>query len=215
MATNKNKKGNTAVKKKKGNILPVLVIAIIGFLAYQANPEYWQQGRLFEDLRNANKKEVKTEEVVKAPEPKKPEKDPNLIYDGTIKGSKTIPLYVRKAVNTYDPTYYVFRGKPKTLFLVYPDGSAAKKIVEDLNKGIEKRGLRGELAVDTILYTQKEKKEKCAATVPQQFLCEQCDRRICIINPKKAEFLVVSPSAQSALSKAVALIKSGEWDEKK
>ncbi len=213
MATNKNKKGTNTAKKKKGNILPFLVVVIIGFLAYQANPEYWQQGRLFQDLKNGGQKKVETEEVV-TPKPKKPEKDPNLIYDGTIKGSKTIPLYVRKAVNTYDPTYYVFRGKPKTLFLVYPDGSAAKKIVEDLNKGIEKRGLRGELAVDTILYTQKEKKEKCAATVPQQFLCEQCDRRICIINPKKAEFLVVSPSAQSALSKAAALVKSGEWDEK-
>ena len=215
MATNKNKKGNTAANKKKGNILPVLVIAIIGFLAYQANPEYWQQGRLFEDLRNANKKEVKTEEVVKAPEPKKPEKDPDLIYDGSIKGAKTIPLYVRKAVNTYDPTYYVFRGKPKTLFLVYPEGSAANKIIADISAGIEKRDLRGTLAVDSLLYTAKNKKERCEATVPQQFLCEQCDRRICIVNPRKSEFMVVAPSAQSALSKAVALVKSGEWDEKK
>ena len=215
MATNKNKKGNTAAKKKKGNILPVLVIAIIGFLAYQANPEYWQQGRLFEDLRNANKKEVKTEEVVQAPEPKKPEKDPDLIYDGSIKGAKTFPAYVLRAVNTYDQNFYVFRGIPKTLYLVYPEGAAADKIVSQLQEGINKREMRKELAVQTLLYTSKDKKTKCESSTTNKFFCEQCDRRICIVNPRKSEFMVVAPSAQSALSKAVALVKSGEWDEKK
>lgn len=213
MATNKNKKGTNTAKKKKGNILPFLVIVIIGFLAYKANPEYWQQGRLLEDLKNANKKEVKTEEVVKAPEPEKPEKDPDLIYDGSIKGAKTFPAYVLRAVNTYDQNFYVFRGIPKTLYLVYPKGAAADKIASQLQEGINKREMRNELAVKTLLYTSKDKKSQCEASITTQFFCEQCDRKICIINPKKAEFLVVSPSSQAALAKAVALVKSGEWDE--
>ena len=117
MAKSKSKSSDSN-KKKKGNILPVLVIAIIAFLAYKANPEYWQQGRLFEDLKNAGKK-PSTEDVVQKPvTPKKPKEDPNMMYDGSIKGSKTIPLAVRRAVNTSDPTYYTFRSKKITFYLV-------------------------------------------------------------------------------------------------
>ena len=78
-------KKNNSVKKKKTSILPLLVIVIVGFLAYKANPEYWQQGKLFEDLRNAGKKEVKQEEVEQiAKVEKEPEIDPNAILDGSV-----------------------------------------------------------------------------------------------------------------------------------
>ncbi len=210
MAKKNDGSGN---KKKKGNILPVLIIAIVAFLAYKANPEYWQQGKLFEDLKNAGKKEVKTEEVVKKPEPKKPEKDPDLIYDGSIKGSKTIPAYVRRAVNTYDPNYYTFRSKFKTIFLVYPEGAAANKTLTQISEAIENKGFTDIYRVDSILYTQKEKAKQCDLSVTQKFLCEQCDRKICIINPKKSEFMVIAPTSQAAIGKMTSLNKSGDWDK--
>ena len=210
MAKKNDGSGN---KKKKGNILPVLIIAIVAFLAYKANPEYWQQGKLFEDLKNAGKKEVKTEEVVKKPEPKKPEKDPDLIYDGSIKGSKTIPAYVRRAVNTYDPNYYTLRSKSKTIFLVYPEGAAANKTLTQISEAIENKGFTDIYRVDSILYTQKEKAKQCDLSVTQKFLCEQCDRKICIINPKKSEFMVIAPTSQAAIGKMTSLNKSGDWDK--
>ncbi len=214
MATNKNTKGSTP-KKKKSNILPVLVIAIIAFLAYQANPEYWQQGKLFQDLKNGGQKKVETEEVVAPPEPVKPTRDPDLIYDGSIKGAKTFPAYVLRSVNTYDENFYVFRGFPKTLYLVYPKGAAADKIVSQLQEGIDKNGMKKELTVKTVLYTPKDKQKLCESSTTTKFFCEQCNRKICLVNPRKSEFMVLSPSAQSAFAKAKALVKSGEWDEKK
>ena len=210
MAKSKSKSSDSN-KKKNGNILPVLVIAIIAFLAYKANPEYWQQGRLFEDLKNAGKK-PSTEDVVQKPvTPKKPKEDPNMMYDGSIKGSKTIPLAVRRAVNTSDPTYYTFRSKKITFYLIYPDGANGKKIVADIREGIINKDLRDKFSVDSLLYDQRKKSEQCGVSVPQQFLCDQCDRKICVVNPKKSEFLVISPTAQAAVSKMVALDKSGEW----
>ena len=209
MAKSKSSDGN---KKKKGNILPFLVIVIIAFLAYKANPEYWQQGRLFEDLKNANKKEVKTEEVVQKPvEPAKPKEDPNAMYDGSIKGSKTIPLSVRRAVNTKDPTYYTYRSKKITFYLVYPEGPAGEQIVAQIRDSIIDKKLRDKFAVSALLYSQKDKKQQCELTWPQQFLCEQCDRKICAVNPKKSEFLVIPPTAQAAISKMNELNKSGDW----
>ena len=50
------KNNSNANKKKKGSILPLIVVLILGFLAYKANPEYWQQGRLFQDLKNGGQK---------------------------------------------------------------------------------------------------------------------------------------------------------------
>ena len=95
MYDNMNKK-----KKKKGSILPLLVVVIIAFLAYQANPEYWQQGKLFQDIKNAGKKkEVETEDIAKIPEkPAEPEVDPDAILDGSIKGAKTIPINIKKQI---------------------------------------------------------------------------------------------------------------------
>ena len=211
MAKKNDGSGN---KKKKGNILPVLIIAIVAFLAYKANPEYWQQGRLFEDLKNAGKKQASTEEVVQKPvEPKKPKVDPNAMFDGSIKGSKTIPLAVRRAVNTNDPTYYTFRSKKITFYLVYPDGANGKKIVADIRDGIINKDLRDKFSVDSLLYDQRKKSEQCGVSVPQQFLCDQCDRKICIINPKKSEFMVIAPTSQAAIGKMTSLNKSGDWDK--
>ena len=57
-----NKTNNS--KKKKGNFLPILVVVIVGFLAYQANPSYWQQGKLFEDFR---KKLIQHQKLIPMP----------------------------------------------------------------------------------------------------------------------------------------------------
>lgn len=198
-------------KKSGGNIMPILVIAIIAFLAYKANPEYWQQGRLFEDLKNHGQKKVATEDISTIPNPEdtKPSIDPDAILEGSVKGAKTIPININKAVNKNDTTYYVLRSKLKTFYMVYPDNEAAKKISDAMRDAIEKNNLKGEYVFVSYLYTQSNKKHVCNLSAPQAFLCEQCDKKICIINPKNKEFIVVAPTTQAAIGRAKAL--KGEW----
>ena len=207
MATKNNSNAN---KKKKGSILPLIVVLILGFLAYKANPEYWQQGRLFQDLKNGGQKKVETEEIANIPkEPQEPKIDPNEIREGSIKGSKTVPKYVLKAVNTKDPNYYMFRSKYKTIYLVTAESSSSKKLSSDISEAIQKQGLKDEFRFDSLLYAQSTKKAECERTTTLQFFCEQCDRKICIVNPEKKEFITVAPSLQGAIGKAKALQKSG------
>lgn len=207
MATKNSSEGN----KKKGSMLPFLVILIIGFLAYKANPEYWQQGRLFQDLQNGGQKKVETEEIANIPEtPAEPEIDPNEIREGSIKGSFTIPRYAVKAANKQDPNYFAFRSKYKTIYLVTAESSASKKTASDIASAIQEQGLREDYRSESFLYAQKTKEEECAKSKSFAFLCEQCDRKICIINPAKNEFIVVPPSASGAIAKAKALKKS-DW----
>lgn len=199
-------KKNNSVKKKKTSILPLLVIVIVGFLAYKANPEYWQQGKLFEDLRNAGKKEVKQEEVEQiAKVEKEPEIDPDAILDGSVKGSKTIPKNINKKVNTNDPTFKFMRSKFKTIYLVYPDNSTSKNVVKSINEALEKNNMKDEWMFTFLLYTQSTKKQACEASEPQAFFCEQCDKKICLINPRKQEFIVVGPTAQASIGRAKTL----------
>lgn len=207
MAKSKSSDGN---KKKKGNILPFLVIVIIAFLAYKANPEYWQQGKLFQDLQNGGVKKVEAEEVVKAPEaPPEPKEDPNEIKEGSIKGSYTVPRYAIKAANQQDPNYYAFRSISKTIYLVAAKSPASEKIAEEIDAAIQEHDLRKEYRSQSFLYSAKTKKDECAQSDSFAFLCEQCDKKICIINPAKSEFVVVAPSSSAAISKAKALLKSG------
>lgn len=198
-------------KKNGGNIMPILVIAIIAFLAYKANPEYWQQGRLFEDLKNHGQKKVETEDIsnIPTPEETKPAIDPDAILEGSVKGAKTIPINVNKAVNKSDPTYEIMRSKFKVFYMVYPDNPTAAKISDSMRAAIEKNNLRGEYTFASLLYTQSNKKQICGYTKPQAFLCEQCDKKICLINPKNKEFIVVAPTTQAAIGRAKAL--KGEW----
>lgn len=202
MAVMKNNSG----KKKKTSILPLLVIVIVGFLAYKANPEYWQQGKLFEDLRNAGKKEVKQEEVEQiAKVEKEPEIDPDAILDGSVKGSKTIPINVNKAVNSYEPTYSFMRSKYKTIYLVYPNNATGANIAKSVQEAMEKYNMREEWMFASLLYEPKMKKEACGISKSQEFFCEQCDRKICLINPRKQEFIVVGPTAQASVGRARAI----------
>ncbi len=205
MYNNLNKK-----KKNKGSILPFLVVVIIVFLAYKANPEYWQQGRLFQDLKNAGKKEVKTEDIAKVPEkPKEPEVDPDAMFEGSIKGAKTIPINVSKAVNRNDPTYNTFRSKFKVIYLVSPKSNSSDKLADDIRLALQEQDLRDEFTFDSLRYQMKNKKKACEVSVPQNFLCEQCDRKICIINARKKEFLVVAPSVSAAIGRAKSIQKNG------
>ena len=199
-------KKNNSVKKKKTSILPLLVIVIVGFLAYKANPEYWQQGKLFEDLRNAGKKEVKQEEVEQiAKVEKEPEIDPDAILDGSVKGSKTIPINVNKAVNSYEPTYSFMRSKYKTIYLVYPNNATGANIAKSVQESMEKYNMREDWMFASLLYEPKMKKEACGISKSQEFFCEQCDRKICLINPRKQEFIVVGPTAQASVGRARAI----------
>ena len=205
-------KKNNSVKKKKTSILPLLVIVIVGFLAYKANPEYWQQGKLFEDLRNAGKKEVKQEEVEQiAKVEKEPEFDPNAILDGSVKGSKTIPKNINKKINVNDPMYNVMRSKFKTIYLVYTDNSTSKNLIKAIDEALEKGDMKDNWRVAYLLYSQSNKKQACEASEPQAFFCEHCDKKICLINPRKQEFIVVGPSVQASVGRAKAL--KGSWYE--
>ena len=209
MYNNLNKK-----KKNKGSILPFLVVVIIVFLAYKANPEYWQQGRLFQDLKNAGKKEVKTEDIAKVPEkPKEPEVDPDAMLEGSIKGAKTIPINVTKEVNQNDPTYWVYRSKFKTIYLVAQKTNASQNLFNDFNDAIKNEGLKDEFVVSALLYEAKNKKSLCEATIPHNFLCKQCDRKVCIVNPKKREFLVVAATKQAVLGRVKQIARDGWGDE--
>ena len=207
MYDNMNKK-----KKKKGSILPLLVVVIIAFLAYQANPEYWQQGRLFQDIKNAGKKkEVETEDIAKIPEkPAEPEVDPDAILDGSIKGAKTIPINIKKQIRKSDPTYEIFRFKFKVIYVLAPKSTASEKLVNDLREQLRSQDLRDYYTVSSRLYEMKDRRTTCEESEPQNFLCKQCDRRICIIHPRKKEYIVVSPTAQSAISRAKAILKE-DW----
>lgn len=200
-------KKNSGTKKKKGSILPLLVIVIVGFLAYKANPEYWQQGKLFEDLKNAGKKEVKQEDVAKITQPvdSTPKVDPDASTDGSVKGSKTIPINVNKAVNSYEPTYRFMRSKFKTIYLVYPDNSTGANIAKSVQESMEKYNMRDEWMFASLLYEPKKKKETCGVSKSQEFFCEQCDKKICLINPRKQEFIVVGPTAQASVGRAKAM----------
>lgn len=204
-----NKTNNS--KKKKGNFLPLLVVVIVGFLAYQANPSYWQQGKLFEDLKNAGKQEAPTEQVSKVPEKvdTTPKVDPDASLDGSVKGSKTIPINVNKSVNNAEPTYAFMRSKFKTIYLVYPDNSTgaglAKKIYDEFNNS----DLKDDWRFISFLYPQNKKKDACSVSKSQQFFCDMCDKKICLINPKKQEYIVVGPTAQASLGRARTL--KGDW----
>ena len=193
---------------KKGNILPLVVIVIIGFLAYKANPEYWQQGKLVEDLKKLGNQEVKTEEVAEIPQqqaPAAPTVDPDASLPGSVKGAKTIPINVNKSVNVNDPMYSILRSKFKTVYLVYPEGDAAKSIAQSVSEGISNSGLKGQYLFSSLYYTSSNKKQACEASLSQKFFCENCSKKICIINPQKQEYIVTAPTAQAAISKIKAL----------
>ena len=207
MYDNMNKK-----KKKKGSILPLLVVVIIAFLAYQANPEYWQQGRLFQDLKNAGKKkEAPTEDIAKIPDkPAEPEVDPDAILDGSIKGAKTIPINIKKQIRKSDPTYEIFRFKFKVIYVLAPKSTASEKLVNDLREQLRSQDLRDYYTVSSRLYEMKDRRTTCEESEPQNFLCKQCDRKICIIHPRKKEFIVVAPTVSATISRAKSILNE-DW----
>ena len=207
MATKKSASTN---KKKKGSILPLIVVVIIGFLAYKANPEYWQQGRLFQDLKNGGQKKVETEEIANIPqEPEEPAVDPDAMLPGSIKDAKTIPINVVKALNSQDPTYGMFRSKFKVMYIVGQNSSSTDKLAEDLQAAIKEKDLRNDFAVFRLRYDLKDKRTVCGETEVTSFFCKQCDRRICFVHPKKKEFIVVNPTVSSAIAKAKTIKETG------
>ena len=194
-------------KKKKGSILPLIVVAIIGYLAYSANPEYWQQGKLFEDLQNGGfQREVEEveEPIANIPDPEeeaKPVLDPDTSYDGSVPGSKTVPKNIRKTVNSYDPLYSVFSSKFRYAYAVLPEGDSSLKLVSDINEEIQNSDLKSVYRIEGFYYNSSNKEQRCSETPARKFFCEVCDRKICIVNPKKNEFVPVSASASSVISK--------------
>lgn len=208
MATKKSASTN---KKKKGSILPLIVVVIIGFLAYKANPEYWQQGRLFQDLKNGGQKKVETEEIANVPKgPVEPEVDPDAILEGSIKDAKTVPINIAKSIDKNDPMFNKFRSKFKTIYLVTQKSESSDKLSNDIRDAIEAQGLKGEFMFDSLKYEPKDKKKLCEVTEAQNFFCKQCDRKICLINPRKREFIVVAPTVSAALGRA-KIIKESGW----
>lgn len=203
------KKGSSGNKKKKGSPLPLIIIVIIGFLVYKANPEYWQQGRLFHDWKNGVP-QVETEEVVKAPEaPKKPDVDPDAILEGSAKGAKTIPINIRKTIGINDPNYEMFRSKFKTLYLVTQKSSSSEQLANQIRDAIKEEKLNDEFTFNALLYEAKDKKHLCGLSETQTFFCKQCDRKICIVHPRKLEYIVVAPTVQASIGRAKVLKKEG------
>lgn len=192
-------------RKSGPNILPMIVLLIIGFLAYKANPEYWQQGKLIEDWKKGGVQKVEETEIANIPEEdveEEPDIDPDVSYDGSIKGSKTIPVNINKSIDNTDPVFGFMRTRFRVIYLVQPDSDRSKQMLDDLTKGRKEYGLNNEYIVESLLYSQADKKQRCGASEAQAFLCEVCDKKICIINPKKKEYITVQPSATAALKQA-------------
>ena len=195
------------IKKKKGpGILPLLVIGVIGFLAYRANPEYWQQGKLFEDLKNGGFQrpieESPQEDVVKAPVVEteaEPELDPDVSYDGSIRGAKTIPRSVIRTVNPNDPMYGVLNSKFKFVYAVLPDTEVARDMVKEVRKNIDESELRDTYRLDVVFYPDNDK-TLCKVSVSKEYICNVCDRRFCVINTDKGEYLPIKPSVENVLA---------------
>lgn len=193
-------------KKKKGSILPLIVVLIIGYLAYSANPEYWQQGKIFDDLKNGGfqrEAEVVDEPIANIPdENAEPELDPDTSYEGSVPGAKTIPKNIRKSINSYDPLYYVVSTKFRYGYAVLPDGDNSKKLVSEINELI---GADSELEklyrIEGFYYNPSTRTKSCEETPARKFFCDVCDRKVCIVNPKKNEFIPVSASASSVIAK--------------
>ncbi len=207
--------------KNKTSVLPILVVAIIGFLAYKANPDYWKQGKIFEDFEKymQNRQEQQEEltdvpiqqEAVKKQE--EPEIDPDASFGGSVDGSKTIPINVNKAVHRNDPTYYVLRTSYKTIYFVYEKGSQKEQLYNELRNTIKESDFKQYWAVSGMSYEKGKMKEECTASVPLNFLCEQCAKGVCLLNPRKKEFLVVPLSKSAIMSRVKSLTEREGWIE--
>lgn len=201
-------------RKKSGpSILPLLVVCIIGFLVYKANPEYWQQGRLIEDIRKGGVQKPVEEDIVKLPQERpddKPEIDPNESYPGSVSGAVTIPKVALKSVKTNDRLYKIIKSKFIVAYGILPNNETSRTLIADLNTEISDKGWKKQAFADSLLYEQSERKATCSASPAYEFLCGKCDRKICLINGRKHEIIPLNPSKSSVLAKLGQVIKE-EW----
>ncbi len=205
-------KKKAKVKKNGPSILPLLAIAIIAFLVYRANPEYWQQGRLLDDIRKGGIQKIEQETVVREPVREvddEPEIDPDASIEGSVKGAMTIPKNVSKSVKVNDSLYKIINSKLIFAYGVLPDDEASRSLISEINTGIIDAGLKKQYATKSLTYTKETKKEICSTNPAYEFLCENCDRKICLINGVKKEYIPLSPSAKSVLAKISQLSKQG------
>jgi len=205
------KKGK--VKKNGPSILPLLAIGIIAFLVYRANPEYWQQGRLLDDIRKGGVQKVEQDTVVQKPVREvedEPEIDPDASFEGSVKGAMTIPKNVSKSVKVNDSLYKIINSKLIFAYGVLPDEDASRALIGEINNGISEAGLRKQFATKSLTYTKENKKEICSRGPAYEFLCKNCDKKVCLINGSKKEYIPLSPSAKTVLAKINQLSKD-EW----
>ena len=202
-------------RKKSGpSILPLLVIGIIGFLVYKANPEYWQQGRLLDDIRKGGVQKPVDEDVVQKPVRKpvdeKPEIDPDESYPGSVKGAMTIPKTALKSVKSKDRIYKIINSKLIVTYGVLPDNESSRQLIGDIGAGITDKGWKKQAFANSLLYDQAKKKETCSISPAYEFLCDTCDRKVCLINGRKHEIIPLNPSVTSVLAKLGQVINE-EW----
>lgn len=202
-------------RKKSGtSILPLIVICIIGFLVYKANPEYWQQGRLLEDLKKGGVQKPIEEDVVQKPVERqveeKPEIDPNVSYPGSVKGAVTIPQNALRSVSTNDPLYKIINSRFIVAYGVLPNTADSRSLIGDMRVAIEEKGLKKYAFADSFLYEQDKRKETCSSSPAYEFLCGECDRKVCLINGRKKEIIPLQASVAPVISKLDQVVKE-EW----
>ena len=201
-------------KKKGPNVLTLLVFLIIGFLAYKANPEYWQQGKLLEDLKKGGVQKVEEEDIANIPdvEPEEyePEVDPDASLEGSVKGAKTIPARVLKSSHSRDPMYGVIASKFKFVYVVAPSGDDSRALVGSIGESIKAEGLRDSYKVKGFYYDPSTKKQDCSVAETVKYFCDECDRKACIINGKAGEYMVLPASEKNVIAK-IKQLSSQDW----
>lgn len=203
-------------RKKKGNILPFLVFVIIAYLAYSANPEYWHQGKLVQDFLNGGAKKESTEDIANIPdtppeeyEPE-PEIDPDASVAGSVKGAKTIPANVLKSVSSNDPMYYAFASRAKYIYFVMPNTQDSRELVAATNDEIKANGLKAKYVAAGMLYDSSNKKADCSKAATVEFFCKVCDRKACLVNARKGEYIPLQPTTSHVIAK-IKQIEQQEW----
>lgn len=198
----------------KGSIVPVIVIGIALFAAYQSNPEAWRQGKLFTDLMKTSASTVETTDIANIPQ--QPVEKP---YDGnsgktenkaqpSIRGAKPMPAEMYKDLSSNNPVYNYLVSPTKTLYFAGVKSERNTALRSAIGDGLKASGLDKNFNVIANLYDTNEDFKKLAVNNPnfqQSYLLKNCSRHVCLINVPKREIIPLPMSSSAILARAKEL----------
>lgn len=202
------------MSRGNGNLVPMIVIGIIVFISYQSNPEYWKQGKLFNDMKTTSSSTiVDTKDVANIPAQTPPpaakpyngnqSQESEGVAKSGIRGARVIPPDVFASVGYNDPAYGIIRSSYKVIYFNYPNAERGERIYSDIKSGLSRAGLSSDVLLVKNIYKpigSNNAIEK-STFVGQDYLNKNCTKYICMLNPNKREIIFVNQSAGSVISK--------------